>query len=712
METVRPEQRWLLLGLAVAVSGITISFLLYWLLVVREQQLTNMEFGDDSENRTKAIQQVVSDRLNAIHTLAAFYAGSESVDRQEFHDFVKSLFGKYPDAQALGWSLRVSSVHRPACEKRMRDEGFAKFQFTEQTERGEIASGGRRTEYYPVIFVEPFEKNESLFGFDLFSKPAYREAMLRATLSGPPAVVACSPNDANSSRHILLFVTAPVRNEEIRSDRRPAEPSDGSFIFGIFRVETIVQAAIKEFPDIGIDISVAAPSTNGGVNFIYTWPSAARPHETPSGPDAKRPDGKPHFSEELRLGDSRWTVYCTPVESYLARHRSWGPIAMLLAGLLVTVLLLAYLFLLTGRTARVEQLVAERTWALRESEQRYRSAINNAAEGLFLCDSQGETILDVNQRTCDYLGYSREELLAMRFADVDVEFAPKNLVRHFNRPNEEYPIAFESAHRRKDGTRFPVESRVTPVSVAGQRLILALARDITDRKRAEESLRNDRRLLRDMLDLHERDRKLVAYEIHDGLAQQLTGALYKFQSIEHLRDRDPNAAREMFEEAVRLLRDAIAETRRLISGLRPPILDESGIVAAVESLISEYRQNGGPTIDFCHPMDFPRIAPPLESAVFRTVQECLTNARRYSQSEKIRVELQKDGDRVCIDVQDWGVGFDPSQVGGGHYGLQGIQERARLFGGVAVVESSRGHGTRVHVELPLLPSAENGAIAS
>ena len=172
-----------------------------------------------------------------------------------------------------------------------------------------------------------------------------------------------------------------------------------------------------------------------------------------------------------------------------------------------------------------------------------------------------------------------------------------------------------------------------------------------------------------------------------------------------MRARDAEAAEEMFDDAMRLLRDAIAEARRLISGLRPPILDESGVLAAVEYVVAECRQNSNSDIEFVHPADFPRIAPPLEIAVFRTVQECLTNACRHSRSKQIRVELQKNSDRVFIDVRDEGVGFDPAQVGVGHYGLQGIRERAKLFGGVAIVESSPGRGTRVHVELPLPPSA-------
>ena len=94
-----------------------------------------------------------------------------------------------------------------------------------------------------------------------------------------------------------------------------------------------------------------------------------------------------------------------------------------------------------------------------------------------------------------------------------------------------------------------MEIRLTALTLGGRRVMLGVARDISERKRAEEALRRERRLLRTMLELQEQDRKLVSYEIHDGLAQQLAGALYKFQSIERLSDRDPDAARELFDEA-------------------------------------------------------------------------------------------------------------------------------------------------------------------
>ena len=106
-------------------------------------------------------------------------------------------------------------------------------------------------------------------------------------------------------------------------------------------------------------------------------------------------------------------------------------------------------------------------------------------------------------------------------------------------------------------------------------------------------------------------------------------------------------------------------------------------------------------------MEFDRLAPSLEIAAFRIVQECLTNACRYSKSRKVRIELRQIDGRMRIDVQDWGIGFDPERVQSGHFGLEGIRERARLLDGVAIIRAAPQQGTHITVELPLLPPAEN-----
>jgi signal transduction histidine kinase len=245
-----------------------------------------------------------------------------------------------------------------------------------------------------------------------------------------------------------------------------------------------------------------------------------------------------------------------------------------------------------------------------------------------------------------------------------------------------------------------VAQRIAELAQANERL----RQDIAHRERVEEQLQNQQRLLRRLLDLQEKERKLIAYEIHDGFVQSATAALMNLETSSRLWHQDPTQVQESLQAALRLLGDSLAEARRLIRGLRPPILDESGIVAAVQSLAAESPERGGPQVEFVHHVQFDRLPPQLESIIFRIVQEALTNARRHSRSDRVRLAvLQQDG-RIRIEVQDWGVGFDPAKVEEGHFGLEGIRQRARLLGGRADIQSAPGQGTRVTLEIPLLPS--------
>jgi len=130
-----------------------------------------------------------------------------------------------------------------------------------------------------------------------------------------------------------------------------------------------------------------------------------------------------------------------------------------------------------------------------------------------------------------------------------------------------------------------------------------------------------------------------------------------------------------------------------------------GILAAVEYLICENRQRSGIDIMFKHNLRAIQLAPPLECAVFRIVQESLINACRHSGGDFIRVELQESDDRLQIVVFDEGVGFDPAAVPEDRFGLRSIRERARLLGGKAEFQSAPGEGCRIIIELPLVPAA-------
>ena len=151
-----------------------------------------------------------------------------------------------------------------------------------------------------------------------------------------------------------------------------------------------------------------------------------------------------------------------------------------------------------------------------------------------------------------------------------------------------------------------------------------------------------------------------------------------------------------------LVRQAHSEARRLISGVRPPILDESGILAAIAHLIEEQSVDHGPKIRFQSKVQFRRLAPVLENVLYRIVQEGLTNALRHSKSDRVEISLRQRGEVIRVAIRDYGVGFDPKAVRGGCFGLAGIRQRAKLLGGKCRIQSKPGAGTTISVELPLV----------
>lgn len=244
--------------------------------------------------------------------------------------------------------------------------------------------------------------------------------------------------------------------------------------------------------------------------------------------------------------------------------------------------------------------------------------------------------------------------------------------------------------------RDELEVRVSQRTASLVAINAQLQEEIAQRQQVEAALRREREFLQHLLSLSENDRKLIAYEIHDGLVQYVTASLMHLDSLVQLLP--PEVPQENLDVTRSLLRNTLSEARRLISGLRPPILDESGVVAAIDYLVRD--QPGDCRITFRHDVHFERLSPVVESAVFRICQEALTNVRKHSQASQAVIELVEDDESVRLSVSDNGRGFDMAGVSGKTFGLQGIRERTRLLGGQAHIESAPGEGTRVSVVLP------------
>jgi two-component system, NarL family, sensor histidine kinase DegS len=215
-----------------------------------------------------------------------------------------------------------------------------------------------------------------------------------------------------------------------------------------------------------------------------------------------------------------------------------------------------------------------------------------------------------------------------------------------------------------------------------------------------EALQTQNHLLTHLLDVEERKQKLMAYDIHDGLAQKLTGALHKFEKFRELQASNAAEPLKLLNVGVNLLRQAIQETHRLVSGLQSPLLEKFSMAAVIGEFIQESRELAVVDIEYYHDIQTCVLPLSLVGAVFRIVQESLINACCHSKSKKIQVELTEQDRCIRILVRDWGIGFDPENVEEGHFGLQGIQARAEQFGGKAVITSSPGSGASIFVEIP------------
>lgn len=355
----------------------------------------------------------------------------------------------------------------------------------------------------------------------------------------------------------------------------------------------------------------------------------------------------------------------------------------------------------------LEQHVYLRTKDFRDSEERFRATFDQAAVGIAHVSADGK-FLRVNQKLCEIVGYTPDELMARTFQEVtypeDLDADLENVRRMLLGDIKTYSM--EKRYYRKDKSLVWINLTVSLVrDDAGQpKYFISVIEDISRRKNAEEQLRSEGQLLVTLLDLQEQERQMVAHDIHDGFVQDVVGAHMHVQSIHG--ETDSATIDSSVALVAALLEKAIAEGRRLIRDLRPIVLDESGVIEAILHLIADKQKNEGFTVAFAHDVKFDRLDTRLEGTVFRIVQEALNNVTHHGQVDHAAVQITQANGTLQLVVRDRGVGFDPEQVSPDRFGLRGIRERARLFGGTATIESVPAEGTTVTVKLPLNQTIE------
>jgi PAS domain S-box-containing protein len=312
----------------------------------------------------------------------------------------------------------------------------------------------------------------------------------------------------------------------------------------------------------------------------------------------------------------------------------------------------------------------------------FRQLVDGIRDYAVLVLSPDGNVLTWNQGAEAILGYSKYEILGIHFSRF---YLPEAIQTGL--PEQELLIAEkqgrfsgESWHIRKDGSTFWASVSITPLRDSNGALygFAKVTQDITERREAEERIKNLNQQLHKLsarlLHVQDEERRRIARELHDDLGQQLS-------AMKMLADGSGD------RESSKIADSALAYVRNLSYLLHPPLLDETGLPAALEWFVTGLAKRSGISIELSiRPDEFPRLGMDKEIAIFRIVQESLTNVFRHANSDKAVVELESHNDRVVVRIRDYGKGMPPdlmSRNGSNAVGvgIAGMRERIRQFGG-------------------------------
>jgi two-component system sensor histidine kinase UhpB len=349
--------------------------------------------------------------------------------------------------------------------------------------------------------------------------------------------------------------------------------------------------------------------------------------------------------------------------------------------------------------------------ALRESELRYRSLVEHTSDIITVVDEDG--VLRYGSPSVEsVLGYVPEELVGLRAAElVHPDDQPKVLEAH--RMAMRDPLSaqrgVEFRVRHKDGSWRILEALGNALQYrsGGPQAVLTL-RDVTDRRRGEVALRAShqqlRQLARRLDEVREVELTRVSREIHDELGHALTALRLDLGWMVPKLRRNREPVRRKAADMLAMVDDTIDAVRRIAGRLRPPVLDDLGLAAALESLVERFGRQTDIEVELqAGADDLPSLA---RRALYRIVQEALTNAARHSLARHAKVTLECRLELVTLEISDDGVGIpagatdNPTSLG-----LVGMRERATALGADFRVGSSPGRGTTIRVTMPRQPEA-------
>ena len=350
---------------------------------------------------------------------------------------------------------------------------------------------------------------------------------------------------------------------------------------------------------------------------------------------------------------------------------------------------------------------------IRESEERYRALVENAPEALVVFNVKKLMFVNVSESATRLFGMSKEDLLKIGPVDLSpkyqpdgrlsAEAAPVNIQKAINGEK----LSFEWTHCNKSGELISCEVWLVRLPAENEVLIRGSIVDITERNKAKELLQKSydeiRELASNLQSIREDERTNIAREIHDELGQQLTGLKMDLHWLtKKINSPDAGINRKM-AESINLINATISSVRKISTDLRPSILDDLGLVAALEWQGEEFEKRSDTQVKFTNEAGEIVTEPEVVTAIFRIYQELLTNIARHANASLVKAILKKENDKLILRITDNGTGFNLESIKNKKtLGLLGIKERTLILGGTYEFKSNPGEGSETIISIPLI----------